>query len=112
MLELREADLPLLFLVLIVLPLVTYIILGKLSEDAKKKSKNKNALPQLAFVEAQGFEHLPSLNFSPIITSPSSKLGIHSCAKCFAPATTRCSKCKSVRYWYVFLILSVHIYHS
>ena len=26
----------------------------------------------------------------------------YQCALCFAPTTTRCSKCKSVRYWFVF----------
>ena len=25
----------------------------------------------------------------------------YQCAVCFAPATTRCSQCKSVRYWFV-----------
>ncbi|KAI8023818.1 Ubiquitin carboxyl-terminal hydrolase 15 [Camellia lanceoleosa] len=29
-----------------------------------------------------------------------SKNGIHECARCFGPATTRCSRCKAVRYWY------------
>ncbi|KAI8004763.1 Ubiquitin carboxyl-terminal hydrolase 15 [Camellia lanceoleosa] len=29
-----------------------------------------------------------------------SKNGIHECARCFGPATSRCSRCKAVRYWY------------
>lgn len=30
----------------------------------------------------------------------------HHCAVCFSPTTTRCARCKAVRYWYTDLILS------
>lgn len=95
MLELREADLPLLLLVLVALPLVTYVLLGKWSEAAEKKAKI-NLLAQLAAEEALRVEDVPAVIVMP--TAPSPKIAFHECAKCFAPATTRCSKCKSVRY--------------
>ncbi|ONK81132.1 uncharacterized protein A4U43_C01F25640 [Asparagus officinalis] len=103
MLEPREADLPVLFLVLVVLPLVTYILLGIWSETAKKKMRI-STLAQLAAEEASRVDDVPlpvivpvpSVNVMPPV--PSSRIAFHECAKCFAPATTRCSKCKSVRY--------------
>lgn len=32
----------------------------------------------------------------------------YECAQCFSPASTRCSRCKAVRYWYVDLELQFH----
>lgn len=97
MLEPREADLPALFLVLVVLPLVTYILLGKWNEAAKKKEKI-SMLVQLAAEEAHHAEAMTAVSVIPVASS--SKIGFHECARCFGPATTRCSRCKSVRYWY------------
>nr|POE69647.1 ubiquitin carboxyl-terminal hydrolase 15 [Quercus suber] len=51
MLEPREADIPVLFLVLVVLPLVAYILLGKWSEVTKKRERI-SLLAQLAAEEA------------------------------------------------------------
>uniref|UniRef100_A0A5B6ZPA0 ubiquitinyl hydrolase 1 n=1 Tax=Davidia involucrata TaxID=16924 RepID=A0A5B6ZPA0_DAVIN len=95
MLEPRETDLPALFLVLVVLPLVTYILLGKWSAAAKKKERI-NLLAQLAAEEAFIAEAMAAASVTPRV--PSSKNGIHECARCFGPSTTRCSRCKSVRY--------------
>ncbi|XAR68212.1 Ubiquitinyl hydrolase 1 [Bertholletia excelsa] len=96
MLQPRETDLPGLFLVLVVLPLVIYIFLGKWSETSKKKER-VSLLAQLAAEEALGAEPMAAANVIPLIpTSP--KNGIHECATCSGPATTRCSQCKSVRY--------------
>lgn len=109
MLEPREADLPILFLVLVVLPVVTYILLGKWGESSKK-TERINLLAQLAAEEALGAEAMAAaatvalptpipLVASPCSSSPISKNGFHECARCLSPATTRCSRCKSVRYW-------------
>lgn len=35
-------------------------------------------------------------------TMPVSAPGQFQCAVCYFPTTTRCARCKSVRYWYVF----------
>ncbi|KAJ0989370.1 hypothetical protein J5N97_007726 [Dioscorea zingiberensis] len=95
MLQPREADLPVLFLVLIVLPVVTYILLGRWNEVAKKKNRI-SLLAQLASEEAFRVEAMASTDVIPPLVS--SKMGFYVCARCFAPATTRCSKCKSIRY--------------
>ncbi|XP_019056064.1 PREDICTED: ubiquitin carboxyl-terminal hydrolase 15-like isoform X2 [Nelumbo nucifera] len=95
MLEPREADIPALFLVLVVLPLVTYILLGKWNESAKKKERI-SVLAQLAAEEAFRAEAMAAASVIPVV--PSLKVGFHECARCFGPATTRCSRCKSVRY--------------
>ncbi|KAH7682266.1 Ubiquitinyl hydrolase 1 protein [Dioscorea alata] len=95
MLQPREADLPVLFLVLIVLPVVTYILLGRWTETAKKKNRI-SLLAQLASEEAFRVEAMTSVDVIPPLVS--SKTGFYVCARCFAPATTRCSKCKSIRY--------------
>ena len=98
MLEPAEADLPVLFLILVVLPLVTYVLLGKWSEAAEKKARII-MLAELAAEEALRVADVPPVNVTPSVSHV--KVAFHECAKCSAPATTRCSKCKSVRYWYV-----------
>ncbi|KAF9666630.1 hypothetical protein SADUNF_Sadunf16G0248900 [Salix dunnii] len=95
MLEPREADIPVLFLVLVVLPLVAYILLGKWSESAKKRERI-NLLAQLAAEEACRAEVMATTCVIPPVSS--SKNGTQVCARCFSPATTRCSRCKSARY--------------
>jgi ubiquitin carboxyl-terminal hydrolase 36/42 len=102
MLEPRQADIPVLFLVLVVLPLVAYILLGKWSEATKKRERI-SLLAQVAAEEALRAETMAVANTIPLIAS--SKIGHHACARCFAPATTRCSRCKSVRYWYVLFLV-------
>ncbi|GMI78336.1 hypothetical protein HRI_001502900 [Hibiscus trionum] len=59
MLEPREADIPALFLVLVVLPLVAYFLLGKWSEVSKKREKI-SLLTHLATVEALRAETMAS----------------------------------------------------
>ncbi|KAK4795832.1 hypothetical protein SAY86_028158 [Trapa natans] len=98
MLEPREADIPILFLVLVVLPVVAYILLGKWS-DATKKKERVSLLAQLAVEEALRAE--PMAVAATIVlpaVSPKTKSGLHECAQCFRSATTRCSRCKSARY--------------
>ncbi|XVE63255.1 hypothetical protein DITRI_Ditri07aG0005300 [Diplodiscus trichospermus] len=95
MLEPREADIPALFLVLVVLPLVAYYLLGKWSEASKKRERI-SLLAQLATEEALGAETMAVADVIPLV--PSSKNGLNVCARCFGPATTRCSGCKAVRY--------------
>lgn len=129
MLEPRETDIPALFLVLVVLPLLAYILLGKWSEASKKKERIC-LLAQLAAEEAFRAEAMaaamatattttttmPAATVSATATATAtatampmativphvslSKNGIHECARCHGPATTRCARCKSVRYWY------------
>lgn len=103
MLEPREADIPALFLVLVVLPLVTYFLLGKWSEVSKKREK-VSLLAHLAAEEALRAETMAAASVIPVVPVP--KKGLHVCARCFGPATTRCSRCKAVRYWYIISLSS------
>lgn len=99
MLQPRETDIPALFLVLVVLPLVSYILLGKWNEAAKKKER-VGLLAQRAAEEAFKSETVPAVSIIPTPLVPLPSSAIHQCARCHSPATTRCSQCKSVRYWY------------
>ncbi|GMJ10027.1 ubiquitin-specific protease 15 [Hibiscus trionum] len=95
MLEPREADIPALFLFLVVLPLVAYFLLGKWGEVSKKREKI-SLLAHLAAEEAFRAETMAATDIIPVVPIP--ERGLHVCARCFGPATTRCSRCKSVRY--------------
>ncbi|XP_028191441.1 ubiquitin carboxyl-terminal hydrolase 15-like isoform X2 [Glycine soja] len=95
MLEPRESDIPVLFLVLVVLPLVAYILLGKWSETSKKRDRI-NLLAHLAAEEALRAEEMAVADVIPPVSA--SKNEHHVCARCSAPARTRCSRCKIVRY--------------
>ncbi|XP_062011853.1 ubiquitin carboxyl-terminal hydrolase 15 [Rosa rugosa] len=95
MLEPREADIPALFLVFVVLPLLAYVLLGKWSEASKKRER-VSLLAQLASEEALRAEAMAVPDVIPLVSS--SKNNVHACARCSRPATTRCSRCKSVRY--------------
>ncbi|KAJ8542970.1 hypothetical protein K7X08_005493 [Anisodus acutangulus] len=97
MLEPRETNIPALFLVLVVLPLVSYILLVKWNEAVKKKER-VGLLAQRAAEEAFKGEPFPAVSIIPIPHVPLPSSAIHQCARCHSPATTRCSQCKSVRY--------------
>ena len=96
MLEPRGSDVPALFLVLVVLPLVAYILLGKWSETAKNRNRI-TFLAHQAAEEALEEEEMTIADAIPLVSSSKSEL--HMCARCSAPAKTRCSRCKFVRYW-------------
>ncbi|CAN6446309.1 unnamed protein product [Victoria cruziana] len=95
----READVPGLLVALVVLPVVAYFLLGKW-KDALEKKERIRILAELASEEALRAESLPPPpppSDSPLVASPF-KPGPYVCARCFGPATTRCSRCKAVRY--------------
>ncbi|TKY49298.1 Ubiquitin carboxyl-terminal hydrolase 15 [Spatholobus suberectus] len=75
MLEPRESDIPVLFLVLVVLPLVAYILLGKWSETTKKRDRI-NLLAHLAAEEALRAEEMAVADVIPPVSS--SKMNIMS----------------------------------
>lgn len=102
MLEPRETDIPVLLLVLVVLPLVTYFLLGKWNEAAKNKERI-SSIAQRAVEEALVVEDMAAASFIPLMPLPN--IGSNQCARCYGPAKTRCSWCKSARYWYVLKLL-------
>ncbi|KAL5212300.1 hypothetical protein ABZP36_023147 [Zizania latifolia] len=107
MLQPREADVPALFVVFIVLPVIAYFLLGR-CHDAVSKKARVSVLAQRAAEEAFKVETMatpdviltgPSLRSMPYLRSaPSARPEYHECATCHGPAKTRCSRCKSVRY--------------
>lgn len=104
MLQPRETDIPALFLVFIVLPLVTYILLGKWSETSTKKERI-SILAQQAAEEAIRVETMAPANVFPLFPLPNN--ANHQCAKCYGPAGTRCSLCKSIWYWLDEIVMSM-----
>ncbi|CAA2982790.1 ubiquitin carboxyl-terminal hydrolase 15 [Olea europaea subsp. europaea] len=95
MIEPRETDIPVLLLVLVVLPLVTYFLLGKWNEAAKNKERI-SSIAQRAVEEALVVEDMAAASFIPLMPLPN--IGSNQCARCYGPAKTRCSGCKSARY--------------
>ncbi|KAH9611605.1 hypothetical protein KSS87_007788, partial [Heliosperma pusillum] len=96
MLEPRKADIPALFLVLVVLPVVLYILLGKWSETSRRKGRT-NLIVEEVFEESVRAEPMATASVAPLVVPPPIS-PIRECARCHGPATTRCSRCKSVRY--------------
>ncbi|WOH03053.1 hypothetical protein DCAR_0522444 [Daucus carota subsp. sativus] len=95
MLKPRETDIPALFLFFVVFPLVAYYLLGRWSELSKKK-ETSSLLANCDAEESFRAESMTAATLIPLV--PLTKVGIHECARCYAPSTTRCSRCKSVRY--------------
>lgn len=95
MLEPRETDIPVLLLFLVVLPLVTYFLLGKWNESAKNKERI-SLIAQRAVEEALVVEDMSSASGFPLVPLPN--IRSNQCARCSGPATTRCAQCKSARY--------------
>lgn len=95
MLKPRETDIPALFLFLVVFPLVAYYLLGRWSEVSKKK-ETSSVLSECDAEESFRAESMTAATLIPLV--PLTKVGTYECARCYAPATTRCSRCKSVRY--------------
>ncbi|KAL0430039.1 UNVERIFIED_CONTAM: Ubiquitin carboxyl-terminal hydrolase 15 [Sesamum radiatum] len=106
MLEPRETDIPALFLVFVVLPLVSYFVLGKWSETEKRKERT-SLITEGAAEEARQAKDMAVGSVMPVLHLPNS--GIRQCARCFGPAKTRCSQCKSVWYWYAKFFTSAMI---
>uniref|UniRef100_A0A0E0JXW2 ubiquitinyl hydrolase 1 n=1 Tax=Oryza punctata TaxID=4537 RepID=A0A0E0JXW2_ORYPU len=107
MLQPRESDVPVLFVVFIVLPVIAYFLLGRWHDAVNKKAR-VSVLAQRAAEETFKVETMatpdvilpgPSLRPMPYLRSaPSARPEYHECATCHGPAKTRCSRCKSVRY--------------
>ncbi|KAL8518401.1 hypothetical protein ACS0TY_009693 [Phlomoides rotata] len=95
MLAPRESDIPFFLLVFVFVPLVSYFLLGKWSEITKRREEISSIASEAA-EEVQPVNDMAVGSIAPVM--PLSNTGIHQCARCLRPATTRCSKCKSV--WY------------
>ncbi|KAG2268582.1 hypothetical protein Bca52824_063137 [Brassica carinata] len=109
----QGADIPILFLVLVVLPVVAYILLGKWSDISEKeeglicwlrwqlkKIGLENQDQDCSFCGSVRADFVAELRPDSVAATcgvPINNQG-HVCARCFNPAKTRCSRCKSIRY--------------
>lgn len=107
-----------LLLVLVLLPLVVYVLLGKwggakaegerVNLNDQYAAEEKTGVLEMASVAATHLSNSPNIEATVLPFSAPSNSGKHVCARCCAPAKTRCSRCKSIRYWYdhpLFLIM-------
>lgn len=90
----------LVLVVCLVFPLIGFVIRRKWRIAAVRKEEIKRLLV-LASEEAARAELEASASYGTVSISR----GYH-CAVCFCPTTTRCARCKVVRYWYVILSFS------
>jgi ubiquitin carboxyl-terminal hydrolase 36/42 len=81
-------------LALVIALLVGLVILRKWKRDRAAKRAEIRKLLRLAEEEAARVEAeaVVEYTYSAAVTP-------HQCAVCFSPTTTRCSRCKAVRYW-------------
>lgn len=84
-------------LVLLSFPVIGFVVRYKWRRAAAKQEEIKRLLV-LASEEAARAELEASAGYGTVsISSP------YQCAICYSPTTTRCARCKAVRYWYVSL---------
>uniref|UniRef100_A0A0D9VE78 USP domain-containing protein n=1 Tax=Leersia perrieri TaxID=77586 RepID=A0A0D9VE78_9ORYZ len=104
MLQPRESDVPVVFVVFVVLPVIAYFLLGRWHDAVSKKAR-VSVLAQRAAEETFKVETmatpdvmLPGLSLRPmpyLRSAPSARPEYHECATCHGPAKTRCSRCNS-----------------
>ena len=91
----------LVLVVSLVLPLIGFFIRRKWRLFIAKQAEIKRRLI-LASEEAARVELEAELGYGTVSISRN----YHQCAVCYCPTTTRCARCKAVRYWYVNLLIS------
>ncbi|CAN8325790.1 unnamed protein product [Cochlearia groenlandica] len=81
----------------LVIPLIGFFVRRKWSLAAQRREEIRRLLRH-ASEEAARAELEASFEFSSEFSSVSASNSFHCCPVCYSPATTRCSRCKSVRY--------------
>lgn len=93
-----------LLVVWFIVPLIAFVIHRKWQFALARQEEIKRLLI-LAAEEAARAENEASYAYTnTIATAFSAPKIINQCVVCFSPTTTRCSRCKAVRYWYVVLL--------
>lgn len=82
----------------VVAPVIGFLIRRKWRLAVTRNEEIKRLLA-LAAEEAARAELEASAGYSASSAVPISTT-YHQCAVCYSPTTTRCSRCKAVRYWY------------
>lgn len=89
-----------LLVVLLVIPVIGFVIHRKWQFALARQEEIKRLLI-LAAEEAARAETEASYAYATVSVPKNNQ-----CAVCYCPTTTRCARCKAVRYWYVASILS------
>lgn len=86
-----------LVVVCVVLPVIGFVICRKWQVAVARNEEIKRLLV-LAAEETERVEREALYVSAPVVFAPANN---YQCALCYFPATARCAKCKSVRYWCV-----------
>lgn len=85
--------------VLIGFMMLVFLLIRRQWRSAAVRREEVFRLVALATEEAYAAEVRATVDYG---SSSVSDVVVHRCAVCLYPTTTRCSQCKSVRYWFVF----------
>lgn len=100
MLFIWDLGFPSLVLVLsLLLPLIGFFVRRKWQFSVARQAEIKRLLI-LASEEAARVELEATIEYGTVSISRN----YHQCAVCYCPTTTRCARCKGVRYWEFFLM--------
>jgi ubiquitin carboxyl-terminal hydrolase 36/42 len=103
--DLGFSSLVVLVFCVVIIPLGCFIIRCKWRGAVARKEEIKRLLVLAAEEAARAeFEAAASYGTVPVLTNN------YQCAVCFCPTTTRCARCKAVRYWYVNFVLMLDFY--
>lgn len=90
----------LVLLLCVVFPVIAFIIRRKWLLSVARQEEIKRLLI-LASEEAARAELEATVVYGTVSVSRNG----YQCAVCYSPTTTRCARCKAVRYWYVYFII-------
>lgn len=83
----------------VVVLLIFGLFIRSMCRSATDKEEEITKLVAVAAKEAKLAELDASVGYGSVASVPLKKG--HCCAVCYSPTTTRCSRCKAVRYWLV-----------
>lgn len=86
---------------LLLLILLSFFVICHKWKNAAAKKEEILRLVAMASEETAVAEFQATAFFAPVVQPASWP---YHCAVCYASTTMRCSKCKAVRYWFVFLL--------
>jgi ubiquitin carboxyl-terminal hydrolase 36/42 len=93
--------------------LLGFVVIRYVWKNAETKKEDVMMLVQDTAAEMEAYADSPSFsatyddsNLNSISNSNSVPVSeLYQCAVCYSPTTMRCSRCKAVRYWFVFCFL-------
>lgn len=94
------------FFVFCAAPAVGFAVRRRLRIDAARRDEVLR-LAAFAAEESDRAEREAALEYYAECAAAAVAAPRHQCAVCFRPTTTRCARCKAVRYWSVIFLLKV-----